>query len=279
MNTLLFWYKQICAFIRKTGQDDVAAYSGQSALFILISFFPFVMFLLTLIQYLPFDENDLRSLIPEAFPDMVQNLYQTIVTELYHNSGGALLSLTVVTGIWSASRGFLAVIRGLNSVYGIRESRSYLKLRALAALYTLAFALILLLTLTLLVFGNTLYQWCIRHFPWSTQTLFFLMGGRTLLTALTLTAFFWLLYLVVPNRRTKVLSELPGAIFAACGWLLFSFGYSYYMEHISNVLSMYGSLTAIVLLVLWLYFCMYILFLGAEINQALHGWQSINKET
>jgi membrane protein len=78
--------------------------------------------------------------------------------------------------------------------------------------------------------------------------------------------FFLAIYVVIPNRKTKISKELPGALVCACGWMGFSYAFSYYIDHYSNYTSMYGSLTTIVLFMLWLYFCMYILFIGAEIN-------------
>ena len=266
MSKVLSFIRQFNQFSRKIGEDDVPAYSGQSALFILISFFPFIMFLLALIRFLPFTEADLRGFIEPAFPDVISQLIQNIITELYQNSSGTVLSITALTALWSASRGVLAIIRGINSVYHIHETRHYLKLRIMATFYTLIFAIILILTLGLLVFGNTIYAWCIGHFPDMMRYIFMVINGRTVFTLVLLILFFWALYSLIPNRKTRALAELPGAIVTACGWMLFSFAYSFYIEHLSNFSYMYGSLTAIVLLMLWLYFCMYILFIGAEIN-------------
>lgn len=256
-------------FTKKVGEDDVPAYSGQSALFIIISFFPFAMFLLTLIQFLPITEEYLLSLIDSAFPDFVDTLIRTSVSELYHNSTGSVISLSVITALWSASRGILAVVRGLNSVYHIHETRHYLKLRIIAVFYTLIFAAILILTLGLLVFGNTLYAWSAKRFPFMMEFLFMVINWRTLFSLVMLILFFWALFSLVPNRKTRFFAELPGAVVSACGWMAFSFAYSFYIENMSNFSYMYGSLAAIVLLMLWLYFCMYIMFLGAEINTVL----------
>ena len=269
MNILLSLIRRINQFNRKVGEDDVPAYSGQSALFIIISFFPFIMFLLTLIQFLPFMEADLRDFIEPAFPEVISRLIQSVITELYHNSNGTVLSITALTALWSASRGVLAIVRGLNSVYHIHETRHYLKLRIMATFYTLIFAIILILTLGLLVFGNTIYAWCIGHFPGMMRYIFMVVNGRTVFTLVMLILFFWALYSLIPNRKTRPLAELPGAVVTACGWMIFSFAYSFYIEHMANFSYMYGSLTAIVLLMLWLYFCMYILFIGAEINTVM----------
>jgi membrane protein len=81
-----------------------------------------------------------------------------------------------------------------------------------------------------------------------------------------LTLFFLLLYLVIPNRKSKLLAELPGAVTTAGGWIGVSYLFSFYIDHRSGNSFAYGSLTTLALAMLWLYFCMYLLFVGAEIN-------------
>ena len=95
------------------------------------------------------------------------------------------------------------------------------------------------------------------------------MSLRTVIGFAILIIFFLILFLAIPNRKSSILDELPGAIIAAAGWMIFSYLYSFYIDNIGSFSNMYGSLTTIVFLMLWLYFCMYILFFGAEINNIL----------
>lgn len=254
---------------RKVTDDYVPTFSAQAAFFIFISFFPFVMFLLTLIQYLPVTESELLALIRSVLPSGINTYIASIVHDIYFQPAKTIISITAITTLWSASRGFLAVVKGLNTVYGINETRNYIRLRITSAIYTLAFAVIIVVSLGLLVFGNRLYLIISTQFPLINDLAVAIIGLRTIFSLALYTGFFLLLYIVIPNRKTKFLNELPGAMIAATGWMLYSYLYSIYIDNFARYSAMYGSLTAIVLLMLWLYFCMYILFIGAEINVLL----------
>ncbi|HAB60609.1 MAG TPA: YihY/virulence factor BrkB family protein [Lachnospiraceae bacterium] len=254
---------------RKVSDDFVPTFSAQAAFFIFISFFPFIMFLLTLIQYLPVTESELLTLIRTVLPSGINTYIVSLVHDIYFQPAKTIISITAITTLWSASRGFLAVVKGLNTVYGINETRNYIKLRITSAIYTLAFAIIIVISLGLLVFGNRISLFITTHFPLINDLAIAIIGLRTIVSLALYTGFFLMLYIVIPNRKTKFLNELPGAIIAASGWMLFSFLYSIYIDNFAKFSTMYGSLTAIVLLMLWLYFCMYILFVGAEINVLL----------
>lgn len=262
---------------RKITDDFVPTFSAQAAFFIFISFFPFIMFLLTLIQYLPITESELLSLIRTVLPSGINTYVASIVDDIHIQPAKTILSITVITTLWSASRGFLAIVKGLNTVYGIKETRNYIKLRITSAIYTLAFAVLIVLSLGLLVFGNYLYLLVTTQFPLINDLAVAIIGLRTILSLAVYTGFFLMLYIVIPNRKTKILNELPGAIIAAAGWLLYSFLYSIYIDNFAKYSATYGSLTAIVLLMLWLYFCMYILFIGAEINVLLPKLWPLNR--
>lgn len=266
---ILSCYRMVNAFSAKLRDDSISAFAAQAAFFIILSFFPFVMFLLTLLHYLPFSSDQLYTLSMDLFPDAIDSFIRAIISELSEKSSGTLLSFTMIAALWSASRGLLALSRGLNVVYRHRETRNYLHLRAVSVLYTLCFALLLIVSLILLVFGNQLYHLILAKLPFLSDLTLLLMNARSLITMSVLTLFFLLLYLFVPNRKSRILSELPGAILSAGGWLGFSYLFSYYIDHMGNYSYTYGSLTAIVLCMLWLYSCMYILFIGAEVNTVL----------
>ena len=191
----------------------------------------------------------------------------SVITEIYDNAASStVISITAITALWSAAKGFLAIMKGLNAVYEINETRNYFFLRAIAAFYTLIFAIMLLATMVLFVFGNRLYYWIEQKIPILMDTALVIISLRTILGLIVLITFFLIIYIVIPNRKTKIMSELPGAMICAAGWMGFSYAFSYYIDNFSNYSSMYGSLTAIVLFMLWMYFCMYLLFLGAEFN-------------
>lgn len=237
---LLTAIRVIRKFLTQLRDDFISAFAAQAAFFIILSFIPFIMFLFTLLNFFPLTPGSLTRL------------------------PAGILSGTAA--LWSASRGTLALIRGLNAVYKHKETRNYFLIRAISMIYTFFFATLLIAALVLLVFGNRLYDWIMLQLPMLKDFVFLIMSLRSLGTIIILSLFFLLLYLVVPNRKSRFLKELPGAILSAGGWMGFSFLFSFYIDHRKNTAFTYGGLTTLAFSMLWLYFCMYILFVGAEIN-------------
>lgn len=263
MNELIRTGRQ---FAYKVKHDYVNAFSAQAALFILISIFPIIMTVLNLIQFVPVTKTDFLRFVIQIIPANFSSMAVSIIEDLYQKSSGTLLSVSALATIWSASRGTMSIVNGLNAMYDIEENRNYIVLRAVSCLYTIAFIVMILFTLMLLVFGNSLYSMIAERLPILNALAATLISLRTLLSLAVLTCFFSFIYTVLPSRKTRFVKQLPGALFAAAGWQAFSFFFSIYIDNFSNFSYMYGSLAAIVILILWLYFCMYLMFLGGEIN-------------
>ncbi len=282
MGTMKATIRVINLLSRKIRDDHVAAYSTQAAFFIIISFFPFIMLFLSILQlilpYVPYDRDGMLTLISEIFPSTINSMIKTVIYEIYSTAASTtLISITAITTLWSAGKGFLAIMQGLNSVNEIDETRNGLLLRAISALYTLIFAVMIILTMVLFVFGNRLYYWIEQKLPILRDTAFLIISLRTIIGLIILIIFFLFIYIVIPNRKCCFSSQLPGAMLCAAGWMGFSYAFSYYIDNFSNYASTYGSLTAVVLFMLWLYFCMYILFLGAEFNLLFENKEFIQK--
>lgn len=267
---IISFIKIIRAFSRKIRDDCVSAFAAQAALFVIISFFPFIMLLLTILQDI-FSESTLLQTLTGVFPSSLHLLVISIITEVYAKTTGTIVSFAAITALWSASRGVLSIVKGLNAVYGINETRSYIRLRIISAVYTFVFIIMLVVTLSILVFGNQLFLWIQGKIPVLSELALFIISIRTIVGLCLLTLFFLLLYVVIPNRKTRVFQELPGAFISAIGWMGFSYLFSYYVDNMGNYTNTYGSLTAIIIFMLWFYFCMYILFIGAEINVVLYS--------
>lgn len=259
-------YDMVKAFLKKLRADAVSAFAAQAAFFVILSFIPFFIFLLTLLKYLPIPIESLLRGTEKVFPVALHEFVAPLLEEVFSNTTKALLSVSVITALWSASRGFLVIMRGLNAVYGNREIGNYFTVRVLSVLYTLIFALVLILTLLLLVFGNQIYLYIQSMVPWLEHAALLVISIRTVTFFLALAVYFLILYHVIPHRKNRIAEELPGAMLSAAGWLGFSYLYSFYIDHLSDFSAMYGSLTAIVLCMFWLYACMYIMFIGAELN-------------
>ena len=183
--------------------------------------------------------------------------------------------MTIIVALWSAGKGVLAMTSGMNLIYENTETRNYFYLRLRASFYTVIFLLAIVLSLSLSVFGNSISIIVYKHAPVLTTIMDFLIRIRTLLTLVVLTLFWDMVYKYLPNRtnlsKTTMKQQLPGAVFTSCGWLLISFIFSVYLDIFTGFSSMYGSLTTIILIMLWLYVCMYVILLGGELNALLEG--------
>ncbi len=148
---------------RKYTKDEITVYAAQASFFIVLAFFPFTMLLLTLIQFIPsVNKSDLLIILINLFPEMLHSLVIGIVDDLYLKSPGTMLSVTALTALWSAARGMMGIERGLNRVYGFTEKRNYIVRRLVCAGYTLLFIIVCVISLALLVFGNSLQNLFIR---------------------------------------------------------------------------------------------------------------------
>lgn len=263
MLNVISWIKDI---MNKIKDDHVSAYAAQSAFFIILSAVPFLMLLLILLNYVPIKIETLITNINDFFPTDAGNFITAIINEIKTKTSGTVLSITIITLLWTSGKGILALTRGLNSVYGIKESRNYILLRVISTFYTLLLAVMIIFTLGFLVFGNRIYLWICEKVPFLNHVAAFLISIRTISSMAILTALFLIFYKVLPNRKGRLMHQLPGAVFAALGWMISSYIFSIYVDFSSGLSYMYGSLTSIIITMLWLYFCMNIFFFGAELN-------------
>ena len=257
-------------FSKRFESDNLTAYAAQATFFIFISIFPFLMLFLNLIKYIPiFSSENVESWNLDFVSPTIGEMLKNIVAEAGETGSGALISITTVAALWACSKGVLGIIYGLNSIYKTTEKRGYIRLRAVAVFYTAAFIIALIVALILIVFGNRILDAVLMNIPVLTSLAEAVRIVRWLVSLGFLVLFFMFIYTVIPERKTKLKNELPGALISAAGWIGFSALYSFYIDNFGNHSSVYGSLTAIVLFMLWLYFCMIILFFGAEINDML----------
>lgn len=263
--------KKIKNIIDKIAEDHVSAYAAQSAFFMMLSLVPILLLLMTLVRFTPVTQADIMAVAYELFPKTVSSTIISIVNEVYKQTGTAI-SVSLLVALWSAGKGVLAISNGLNTIRGQIETRNYIFLRLRAAFYTVLFLLAIILSLVLLGFGNSISMLVNKYVPVIQYIIDFVIEIRTIVMIFVLIVFSLSIYMFLPNKRKRLRSQLPGAIFTAFGWTLASFIFSVYMDIFKGFSNMYGSLTTIVIIMLWLYFCMYVMLLGGEINDLLQQW-------
>ncbi len=258
-------YQRIAKIVGVFFNYPVSAFSASAAFFFIISAFPLAMLLITLLGYIPgLEQQMLQSEFLSVMPEFLRQVAENLFREIYEGQTVALISVTAITALWAASRGFVSLIRGMNLVNGIKEKRNYFAVRGLAILCTFGFMIAIICSLLLAVFGQKIVGVLSHFFPSFSTSAFLTVSFRFGVLFLLLTALFLGLYLWVPSRPSTLRAELPGAVLSALGWILFSWLYSFYLARANSYI--YGSLTSAVFIMLWLYACIYILFLGAELN-------------
>lgn len=247
----------------------VPLYAANAGYFLVLSVFPALLLVLSLLRYTGLRVEALTGLLEGVIPKALMGAVERLIISTYANSSGAVVGLTGLTALWSASRGIYGLLTGLNAIYGAAEDRGYLYTRIISVVYTFAFFLVLLLTLVLHVFGTTILTWIpvSGHPLW--RFLEEVIDLRWFLLLAVQTALFTAMFMVLPNRRNRFMDSLPGALLASVGWLVFSDLFSLYMEHFPNFANIYGSIYAVSLAMLWLYFCLSIVFYGGALNRYL----------
>ena len=246
----------------------MSAYAAQSAFFMMLSLVPILLLLMTLVRYTPVTQANIIEVAYEIFPKTVSSTIISIINEVYNQTGTAI-SVSILVAIWSAGKGVMAMSNGLNAIRGTQETRNYFVVRIRAGIYILLFLLAIILSLVLLGFGNSISLLINQHAPVLQYIFDFIIEIRTVVMILVLALFSTCIYQFLPNKRGKLKNQLPGAIFTAFGWTFASFLFSVYLDIFKGFSNMYGSLTTIVIIMLWLYFCMYVMLLGGEINDML----------
>lgn len=251
-------------FLDKCKKDNINAFAAQSAFFVIVSAIPFLMVFSSLLKYTPVTKGVLMAIVNRAMPNYIAPFCVSIINEVYNKSFG-IISVAAVLAIWSAAKGVQYMANGLNVIYDIQETRNWFVMRFWAIIYTIIFVLAVVITLVLLVFGTSLQELIVKYIPIMVHVTNIIISLRSLIMLGILILFFSVLFKMLPNRKAPLRSQVPGAAICALAWYVFSFGLSVYVQYF-NGFSMYGSLTTIVLIMLWLYFCMYIMMACAEIN-------------
>ena len=258
-------WKKVEGFLEQVSEHHVGAYAAQSAFFLVLSLIPIILLLLTLVRFTPLTKADILTAVYEVFPTTIRATMISVVNEVY-NQSMAMIPLTILVAMWSAGRGVMAITTGLNSIHNKLETRGYLFVRIRAAFYTIMFIIAIVLTLVVLVFGNSISFLVNEYIPVLQYVTDKIIEIRTITMLFVIVALALGVYRFLPNHKSKMRYLLPGAIFTAFGWTFASFLFSVYMDIFKGFSNMYGSLTTIVLIMLWLYFCTYVILLGGEIN-------------
>lgn len=255
--------------IVKIKRDDIFALASQLAYYIVLSFFPLIVFLTSLLGYIKFDSSALLNGLQRILPNSVFALTQSIIAEILGSQSFSLVGGSIFIAIWMASSGFRGVIKGVNKAYNLTEDRSFIKRTIIAYLSTIVFAIAIIITLFVLVFGKVIGGYLVEILPLSGLVTYVWNVFRYAIIILILITFFAAIYRYTPSRKLRWREVFPGAIIATIGWLIASLGFSYYINNFNNYSKFYGSLAAVFILMLWIFLTSIFIIFGVEVNSVL----------
>ncbi len=256
----------IRGMIARYKEHEVASLGAHMTYYWILSFFPFLIFILSLFAFTPIANEEFLTYLAAVLPvSMYDFIYGTVDHLLIYRSE-TLVSVGAIGAIWTASAGVRILIRGVNKAYGNKEERPYWFMKPVAIVYTIIVALIIVSSFILLIIGNTLgsYLYVILGVSRFSKVTWDLI--RILAPIVPMYVMFIIIYKYIPNKNKRSHIVSPGAVFATFSLYFFSYLFSIYVDNFGRFNQMYGSLGGVFFLFTWLYVSSLVILLGAEVN-------------
>ena len=248
---------------------NISQTGGQLAYFFLLSAFPLAIFLNALIGSFYISEAEIVDALSPFLPQETLSLINTYIQYITQNQHVSLLSIGLFVTLFSASRAIRSLIFAINKAYDVEKTRGFFGDFFLSVILTVGIGVTLILSLLLLTVGKNLMIWISGKFDFLLIPLAILDNLRWVIVLLDLFVVLAFMYYFVPNRKMKWRNVIPGTVFSVVGWILLTLGFSYYINHFGRYSLIYGSLGAVIVLMLWLYFVGILLVLGGELNDII----------
>jgi len=269
MNQLINISRQFYHYMQNV---DVFGLAAQLAYFFLLSLFPFLLFLITLLGYLPIDERALLTFIDMYAPKEIMDFIQSNIRHLIRAQNGSLLSIGIIGTLWSASNGINAITRAFNRAYKVEKDRSFLVARLIAIIMTIAMVGVICTAFLLPIFGEMIGRYIFSFLGLSSSFMTIWNTLRWVISSAVVFIVLLALYTLIPNAHLKMSNTFIGALFATISWQLVSLAFSFYVRTIGDYSAMYGSLGTVILLMIWFYISGIIIITGGVINAFIRSY-------
>ncbi|MEW5744798.1 MAG: YihY/virulence factor BrkB family protein [Nitrospirota bacterium] len=261
--------------------SDDNVFNGAAALgfYLTLALFPAMILLLTLIPYLPIRNVDkaIMDLLGQALPQEAFGMVSGVVNEVTSERRGGLLSFGILATLWAASSGMYAIMQQLNITYDVKEGRSFIRARATALMLSLLFALLVIGAFSLVVLGGVIQEWIGSRFGFSDALLTFFAMFRWIVIVVALLLGFAIIYRYGPNVEQKFVFITPGSVLGVTLLIIASLVFAVYTRNFADYSATYGSIGAVIILMLWLYIAGLVILIGSEINALLEHYSPKGK--
>lgn len=284
-------YRKVYGFIdpllKKARDDNLSASAGYSTFCFILAFVPLTMFAVSILQNLHIPIEILQDFLGLVLNESATAYLSTFLNNMYSDAAGISI-ITLIVTLYSASQGMYGLIRGLNRIHATYDRRNWIFQKIRGMVITLVLVAVLVAVLAVFVLGNTVTGFLSPYMRFLPDPVCIMYEFRYFILYICLIVFFALLYRNVPNldkhirKKFGFLNQLPGAVLCATGWFVLSVGISVYVDDFGGF-SVYGGLTRLAVIMVWLYMLMNIFMYCAEINFVYHdiicsAYDSISKK-
>lgn len=266
------FFNYVFKFFDKLKKDHVNEYAAECAYFTVLSFIPFIIIFITLIQYTSIDKSTIIMLLTNFIPNNMSGMIINIIEEVYSKSAGTI-SIALIVALWSAGKGFFSLCKGLRNIYKLHGESTNIFTRIRGTIYALIFSLSLIAILIIRVFGNRINLLIFKQFEEIGKTIYYLFKLRTVTLIIIMFIILLFVYRFMQRHKLKIKTQIFGAMFASIACYTLSWFFSIYVDVFKGFANTYGSLTTIILIMMWLYYCMYSILIGAEINTLIYEYK------
>ena len=258
-------------FFRKFNYSEINSKAAEMSFYLLLSIFPFLIFTISIIVYIPtFHLNKSILIINNVIPESAFNIILSIINSAIENKSLGFLILSFIFTLWTSSRGIRSLIRWMNKSYKVQETRSFFKVCIISFIFTVSILVLIFSSIILLIYGELIGYFIFNLIGLNSIFIYIWNILRYIVGVSTLIIILINLYKYTPNKNIKIKDVIPGAIIATLVWLIISFFYSYYTNNYSNYEVIYGSIGGIIVLMTWLYLSSWSILIGLEVNVRLY---------
>ncbi|RFU68391.1 YihY/virulence factor BrkB family protein [Bacillus sp. V59.32b] len=262
---------------KKLKRDRATGLASEQAYYYLLALFPLLILLLSILPYLSIEPSRALEILNTFLPSETATVIHDNILEIFSKQNEGLLTFGIVGTIWSASSGMDAFMHSMNIAFDVEETRGFIKTKCISILLTFCLIFAFLVALLLPVFGNLIFSAVYELVFIPDGVVVFLHVIRWLVSVVVIAVVISILYRFAPNRAYRLKQVIPGAFAATVVWLMITVGFTFYVNHYAHYSSTYGSLGAVIVLMLWLYFTGFALVLGGEVNSLFHRNSRISK--
>lgn len=268
----------IINYFKESNYSDINSKAAEMSFYLLLSFFPFLMFTISSIVYIPILHlNRYIEILKNMMPESAFDLAYSIINSAIANKSSSFIIMSFFLTVWTSSRAVRAIIRGANKSYNVKETRSYIKVFIIAFLFTIGLLLLIFSSMIFLVYGEKIGYFIFGFIGLDKIFMDVWNICRYTIGVSTIVIILISLYKYTPNKKISLKEATPGAIVATLGWIIVSFSYSYYSNYYANYEIIYGSIGGIIVLMTWLYLSSWAILIGCEVNAILYCYKNKKK--